>query len=176
MIADLSQYTRRQRWAIERPETRDARDWMSSNEVFKREVRMVTHDGVPLQLVSVLTVDLDDHPMLHARVGFLQAHSTGTGKGDGDFYLPIRMWSSALEQEALRELNALTALPREVEKFTQGVRPKARPSTIHRFIRLSSLEEDWMKAVQCGGAPPTAIAVDPGDRTRRVASPAEPVE
>lgn len=154
-------YTRRQCLAIERPEERDPQNWMSSNDPFKREVRMIDHNGTRIQLVSVLTVDLDDQPVWHGRVGFLQA-----GGEDKDYFLPMRMWGIALEQEALRELNDLMRLPREVEKFTQGIRPASRPTNLHRFIRLTELEKSWLLAVQSGGVKPLARAVDPGDRMR----------
>lgn len=157
-------YTRRQSLAIERPAERDPENWMSVRDPFLRETRMVDHGGTQIQLVSILTVDLDDQPVWHARVGFLQAHDSGAG--DGDFFLPLRMWTVDLEQAALRELNELTRLPREVEKFTQGVRPAGRPTNVHRFIRLSELEKSWLLAVQCGGVKPSVRAVDPGDRMR----------
>lgn len=152
----MREYSFRHTVAIERPEVRDPVNWFASSEVHKRKTRLVERDGVKLQLVSILTVDLDTPPVWHARVGYLQAAGA-----DADYFLPLSTWTPELEQEARAELRELTALPREVERCVFGQRPKGRASTLHCFIPLSRLEQDWLTAIQCGGASPIVRIKDP---------------
>lgn len=138
----LEGYSRRQVVALENPEERDPISWMASQSPHTRKVEVVLKK---LQLVSILTVDLDSPPVWHARVGFMEAKD--------DFFVPISMWTDKMEQAARGKLAELTRLPRDVEKFMDGVRPKSRPTNIHVFVPLSRLERDYMEVVSGAGAP-----------------------
>lgn len=138
----LEGYSRRQMIALENPEERDPVSWMASQSPHTRKVDVVQNR---IQLVSILTVDLDSPPVWHARVGFMEAKD--------DYFVPLRSWTDKMEQLARQKLAELTRLPREVEKFMDGVRPKARPTNIHVFIPLSRIERDYMEVVSGAGAP-----------------------
>lgn len=137
----LEGYSRRHLIALENPEERDPISWMASQSPHTRKVDVIANR---IQLVSILTVDLDSPPVWHARVGFMEAKD--------DFFVPIAMWTDKMEQAARKKLAELTRLPREVEKYIDGVRPKARPTNIHVFIALSRLERDYMEVVTGAGA------------------------
>lgn len=154
-LFDIGKYTRRQQLALERPEEHEAFLNFASNEPWKREVEV--HEGV--QLVSILTVDLDDKPEWHARVGWQEA------KG---YFVPLRAWTTWMEEPAQRVLDEMMALPRDVEAgaWKTTVRTAGRPSTIHKFLRLSGEEREYMLGVQGSIVQPRVWVKEP----RRLAS------
>ncbi len=138
-LFDIGKYNRRQQIALERPEEHEAHLNFASNEPMKREVEL--HNDV--QLVSVLTVDLDDKPEWHARVGWMES------KG---YFVPLRAWQPWMEQPAQRVLDEMISLPRDLDlnAVKTTVRTHGRPSTIHKFIRLSPEEREYMLGVAGG--------------------------
>lgn len=138
----LAAYSRRQRIALERPEEHDAHINFASNDPHKREIEVIND----IQLVSILSVDLDDKPEWHARVGWMES------KG---YFVPLRAWLPWMEEPAQRVMSELIRLPRDVEPsdVRTCVRTHGRPSTIHKYIRLSRLERDYVDAIRAGMKP-----------------------
>lgn len=136
-LFDIGRYTRRQQIALERPEETERGINFASNEPHKREVEV--HNDI--QLVSILTVDLDDWPTWHARVGWMES------KG---YFVPLRGWQPWMEEPAQRVLSEMISLPREVEKIGTAVRTHGRPSTVHKFIRVSPEEREYCLGVKGG--------------------------
>ncbi len=143
-LFDLSRYSRRQITALERPEETEPGINFASNEPFKREVEV--HNAI--QLVSILTVDLDDWPVFHARVGWMEA------KG---YFVPLRAWQPWMEEPAQRVMSELISLPREVDwkRIRTTVRTKGRPSTIHKFIKVSPEEREYVLGITGGVVRPS---------------------
>lgn len=141
---DLSRYSRRQQIALERPEETERDIAFASNEPYKREVEVIND----IQLVSILTVDLDDWPVWSARVGWMES------KG---YFVPLRAWLPWMEEPAQRVMSEMIALPREVDPnhVRTTVRTKGRPSTIHKFIRLSPEEREYVRGITGGLVRPT---------------------
>ena len=59
-----------------------------------------------LHLVTALSIDLDDWPVWHATVGYLQPSGD-----DADFFVPKRMWTEQMHQDATREMQELARMP-----------------------------------------------------------------
>lgn len=148
-IARPREYSRRQLLALQRPANAPPADNdYQSRDPFLREVRIVDHQGTPIQLVSILSVDLDSPVVWHGSVGFMQAHGI-----DADYHLPFSTWTVELEQEALRELNRMMRLPREIEKFWQRPRGQKRPTHLHRMIALDQDERDKLRLLSLSTTP-----------------------
>jgi hypothetical protein len=148
-VFDISRYSRRQRIALERPEETERDVNFASNEPFKREVAVLND----IQLVSILTIDMDGGwPDWHARVGWMES------KG---YFVPLRAWQPWMEEPAQRVMSELISLPREVERIRTTVRTHGRPSTIHKFIRLSPEEREFVRGITGGLVKPSLRFRDP---------------
>jgi len=159
-MIDLSKYSKRQRIALERLETRGHRDPMLSRDVLTRETKVVQG----LRVVSGLTVD-DDEPMAwRAWVGIIDPKDTIIVGGSDDYFVPIRMWGTIPWAAEMAEmwLREVLTLPREVERFYQAQYPNGRSTTFHRIVKLDDDERRYVEDIKAKLLEPTVAAKEPG--------------
>lgn len=159
-MIDLSRYSRRQRIALERLETRGPRDPMLSRDVLTRETKVVQG----FRCVSGLTVD-DDEPMVwRAWVGIIDPKDTVIVGGGDDYFVPTRMWGTIPWAAELAEMwfREMLNLPWHPERIFQGEYPKGRPTTFHRMIKLNDDERRYVEDIKAKLLDPTVNAKDPG--------------
>lgn len=159
-MIDLSQYSKRQRIALERLETKGHREPMLSKDPVTRETKVVQG----FRVVSGLTVD-DDEPLVwHAWIGIIDPKDTVIVGGLDDYFVPIRMWSTIPWAADMGEMwfREMLALPWHPEKMAQGQYPKARPTTFHRFVKLNDDERRYVEDVHAKLLEPTVAVKEPG--------------
>lgn len=152
-----TQYSRRHRIALERPELHDRRDVGWTNDPHKRKVFMVEHAKKKIQLVTALTVDLDDWPEWHASVMYLD-ENPGAQRS---FPIERRLWSDEMQQRAIGEMRKLMRLPYEVQGVLSRWATRDRPSEWHCYWKVLPVERDKIIAILCGTVQPTVYIKDP---------------
>jgi len=159
-LIDLTKYTKRQRIALERLETKGHREPMLSKDPVTRETKVVNG----FRVVSGLTVD-DDEPMAwHAWVGIIDPKDTVIVGGSDDYFVPLRMWGTIPWAAEMCEMwfREMLALPWHPEKMYQGEYPKGRPTTFHRMIKLNDEERRYVEDLRAKLLDPTVPIKDPG--------------
>lgn len=155
-MIDLTKFSKRQRIALERLETKGHREPMLSKDPLTRETKVVQG----FRVVSGLTVD-DDQPMVwRAWVGLVDPKDVIIGRDD--YFVPLRMWPSWAAELCEMWIQQLLTLPRNIEKVYQGLYPKGRPTTVHRMVRLDDDERRYVEDVKAKLLQPSVAAKDPG--------------
>jgi hypothetical protein len=156
-VTPQPQYSRRQLIAIDRPEAKDRPDTFCTRDPHKRLVRIYRRGkDATLHLVTALSIDLDDWPVWHATVGYLQPSGD-----DADFFVPKRMWTEQMHQDATREMQELARMPYDDPPYRTAWRTKERPAEWHVFWEVTPIVRDMVTAAQSGFYEPHIKISDP---------------